>query len=1004
VDTADLLRRLVTLPDLRRLVRALGHATTWQELPREALPVAVEAAAVVGSAGSFDWLAVLAGPPAARRLSSALAGRGRLAGVLALDPATGRLSIAVTLDRTAMSVITCHAPSAADLERLRRLRAASSSEGAAFAVRAVEIVESEDVGRRFFHAFRATLDGMTDGVSGPARAEDRRSLALIQLTRVLFLYFVQAKGWLDGRPDFLRRAVDETLAARRRLHRDLFRPLFFGTLNRRPADRGRARAFGRIPFLNGGLFEPHPLERAWHGEIPDRCWRDAFDRLFERFHFTVEEGGDAGRIAPDMLGRVFEGVMAPDDRRASGAFYTPAALVARLVEEGLVALVTERLGVPPDQARRLLDGRDPCLTVLLRDIAVLDPAVGSGAFLLAALERLADLRHREAAPGALRRRILAHNLFGVDRNPMAVRLAELRLWLAVIAEERVPDPEAVLPLPNLDGVVRQGDSLLDPAASLARLGGRPTRSAGELRTLRRAFIATSGPGKRDLLRALRRTELRAFEECLEQAQRRLEAEVTECLLAARTPTLFGERRGLDAELRRRLRELRARMAEARRLHRRMRQEGEVGWFSYECHFGDVLARGGFDLIAGNPPWVRAEELPPRMREQLARRFRWWRGTGSGFAHQPDLSLAFVERSVELLGPGGAVVLLLPAKLATAGYARVLRGQLAERCTLHAIADLGDDPNASFEATIYPAALVATKRAPGADHRVRLALGGGPVTEVAQSRFAGGGAWILAAPALLEALEALRADHPRLGDRLTPQLGVKTGANMVFLDPPSGIEPALIRLALRGRDVRSFRSRPSVRLFFPHDRHGAVYPRLPTAAASFVARHDTALRARVDYQDGPPWTLFRVRAALAPHRVVWPDLARQLAAATLSGAGSGETIPLNSCYLVALPDHRSALALTAWLNSSWIRVAARATADLAAGGFARFNARVVAELPLPAAVLGDPALSSLAERGGRGEIIQEELDAVVARHLALSPGVRAVLAAAQDRGGRARGGS
>lgn len=1001
MDSIGLLRQLLTLPDLQHLVRALGHTPAWQELPPEALPVPVDAAAVVGAAGSFEWLGVLAGPPVARRLSVALAGRGRLTGILALDPVAGTLCLAVTVDHTAIAVIPRSAPRAADLERLRRLAAGGPLTGTAFALHAIEVLESEDAGRRFFQVFRATVDTMADALTGPARSADRRALALIQLTRVLFLYFVQAKGWLDGRPDFLRRAVDDTLATRRRLHRDLFRPLFFGTLNRRPAERGRARRFGRIPFLNGGLFEPHPLERAWRGEIPDRCWRDAFDQLFERFHFTVEEGGDGGRIAPDMLGRVFERLMAPDDRRASGAFYTPAALVTRLVDAGLVALVVERLRVTRDEARALLDRRDPCLTPLLRDLTILDPAAGSGAFLLAALERLADLRHTEAPPGELRRRILAHNLFGVDQNPMAVRLAELRLWLAVIAEERVTEPESVLPLPNLDGVVRQGDSLLDPASSLARFGGRPTASAAELRAVRRAFIATSGPGKRDLLRALRRTELRAFEECLEQAQVRLEREVTECLLAARAPTLFGGRRGLDSGLRRRLHELRHRMAEARRLRRRLRQEGEVGWFSYECHFGDVLARGGFDVIAGNPPWVRAEELPPRVREQLARRYRWWRGSGRGFAHQPDLSLAFVERGFELLAPGGALALLLPAKLATAGYARVLRAELGERCTLHAVAELSDDSAAVFDATIYPAALVATKRPPSPGHQVRLALGGALVTEVPQSRFTGGGPWILAAPALLEALECVRGDHPRLGDRLTPQLGVKTGANALFLDPPPSVEPALVRLALRGRDVRPFQARPSVRLFFPHDPTGTVYPRLPASAAGYVARHDAALRARVDYRDGPPWVLFRVRAALAPYRVVWSDLARQLSATALSGAGGAETIPLNSCYLVALPDPRWALALSAWLNSTWIRVAARATADLAASGFARFNARVVAELPLPAAALEDALLVGLAERATRGETIQEELDAVVAEHLALSPGVRAVLAAAQDRGRSAR---
>ena len=99
-------------------------------------------------------------------------------------------------------------------------------------------------------------------------------------------------------------------------------------MNRPAVERTRAtRRFGRIPFLNGGLFEPHPLERRWRADIPNRVWREAFDSLFERFDFTADEAGRPGLVAPDMLGRVFEGVMEPGLRRRSGTFYTPAALV-----------------------------------------------------------------------------------------------------------------------------------------------------------------------------------------------------------------------------------------------------------------------------------------------------------------------------------------------------------------------------------------------------------------------------------------------------------------------------------------------------------------------------------------------------------------------------------------------------------------------------------------------------------------------------------------------------
>ncbi|MFN8648187.1 MAG: N-6 DNA methylase [Gemmatimonadales bacterium] len=996
MDAARLhqLRSAVDLPGLLAPGGGLGAA---RPLPPGALPLPVSEAVEFGLPGRLPWIGVStrAALTGARHLSQALAAQGRLAGVLALDPVGRQLAAALTLERCRGCTIPLEAPGAADRQRLEGIAAIAQSASAplAAALALADLLGTEEAGHRFFRAFQAVADRMADGLSPAPPRGTARTLALVQLTRVLFLYFVQARGWLDGRPDFLRRSVDDTLAARRSLHRDLFRPLFFGTLNQPPERRRRARRFGRIPFLNGGLFEPHPLERAWRGDVPTACWRDAFDALFERFRFVVAEEEVPGAIAPDMLGRVFEGLMAPDERRGSGAFYTPAPVVRQLLEAALASWVVERTGAAPAEARDRLARADPGLGPDLAALRLLDPAVGSGAFLLGALERLAALRAGEGPPAALRRQILARNLHGVDLNPMAVRLTELRLWLAVIAVEPTGPDAAVAPLPNLDGLIRQGDSLLDPAGFLARLGARPERSAPELRRLREAFVGASGPDKRALLARLRQAEVRALAECLQLAGASLEAGITDCLLAARAPTLFGGRRGLDPPLRRELRRRRAELAQVRRLGRRLAREGEVPWFSYEVHFGDVLARGGFDLVVGNPPWVRAEELAPGTRAALDARYRWWRARGPGFAHQPDLALAFVERGIELLAPGGVLALLLPAKLATAGYAGTMRRALAEQCTLHTLADLTRDPAAAFDATAYPLALVAARRPASPGHRVQLALRPAAGAAWPQDRLRASGPWIIADPALLEALAVLQGQHPRLAERFPPQLGVKTGANAVFLDPPPGLEPVVLRRALRGRDLAPFRHGPGVPLFFPYDATGRPFTRLPDGAARYLRPHEAVLRARVDYEGGPPWSLFRVRPALAPHRVVWPDLARALAAVALGGPASGGLVPLNTCYVVAVPDRRTALTLTAWLNCTWLRAAARAAADVAASGFARFNARVVGGLPLPASVLSDARLAALAERGARGDPVQEALDDLAAAHLALPATARALLARA-----------
>jgi len=542
VQLADLLKGIRSLEDLPALTAALGHEPLWDQVPGGGEP-----AVVVGRAGEFPWYAV-SGPRAeqsARALARRMAGRGRLCGVLGLDPAARRLTLAASLDGAARLALDLDWPSPSALASLRRLSGQGSSGIAAYAAQVADALGGEAVGQRFFREFRATLEGMAAGLPGPLPQADRHALALLQLTRVLFLYFVQAKGWLAGNGRFLADAVDHCLARKRRVHRDLLRPLFFGTLNRPLAERGRAaNAFGPIPFLNGGLFEPHPLERKFRGDITNDLWREAFDRLLERFHFTVAEGERDG-IAPDMLGRVFEGVMAPDERRASGTYYTPAALVEGMLGIGLGALIADRLGCSQAEADRRLADRDDVARRAIRGLRILDPAVGSGAFLLGALDRLSSLSTANGSTAATRRRILRRNLFGVDRNGAAVRLTELRLWLAVIADDHTERPDAVSPLPNLDCLIRQGDSLFDPATSGLR--AHPDRArTSELAALRRAVVTATGSEKHRILRRLAKAEVGIAEQSLVATEGSLRDAIAECLRSARSADLFGARRGLDA--------------------------------------------------------------------------------------------------------------------------------------------------------------------------------------------------------------------------------------------------------------------------------------------------------------------------------------------------------------------------------------------------------------------------------------------------------------------------
>jgi len=983
----SLLHSTHQLEDLPRLVSALGYDAVWAELPDQGLIQGP--AAIVGRRGDFTWYAVgSAANGTAAKAARALAARGHPAAVFGLDESVRRLTIAAQ-DAPPLE-LSLDAPDPLGLARLSRCTALPHEAALAAAFRIAEALSGRQVDQRFFAGFQQTLQSVTASLPPRVPLADRHGLALLQLTRVLFLYFVEAKGWLAGRPRFLREEVDRCLSARRSLHRDLLQPLFFGTLNRPFAERGAlARRFGAVPFLNGGLFEPHALERRWSARVPTSVLRDAFDSLFERFHFTLAVSSGES-IAPDMLGRVFERVMEPGERHATGSYYTPAALVDAVLRDTLATWLAQRRGDQWPVARRSIDEPDAGTRRELAAIRLLDPAVGSGAFLLGALRLLAG----PGAPGvrtAVRlRRILATSLFGVDRNAAAVRLAELRLWLEVVAADPGERPSDVAPLPNLDALVRQGDSLLDPAFGLP-LPPPGARQGAALAELRRSVVNSAGAAKRPAVAALLKAERGIAAGALEGAVGSLDRSIAELLDLARSPTLFGSRHGLGGPALARLAELRAQRRRARERLRSLERTAEIPWFHYPTHFADVFARGGFDIVVGNPPWVRAEALAPEQRRYLAERFKWFRGVCGnqpGYRHQPDLAVAFLERALELLAPRGVVALLLPAKLATAGYATAARAELSRRTSIAVAADLRGDPRAGFEATVYPMALIAALAPPPEGHRVRLSLGAAR-TAVPQ-RSLGAGAWTLVPDAARQVLERLRQSFPPIGERFTCHLGVKTGLNRVFLDPEDPIESDLMRWAVRGRDVRAFGVRTVRRLLWPCDGRGGALASLPPLAAGYLARHAGSLLNRADHAGGKPWTLFRTGPASIPNRVVWSDLARRLEAAPLIGKCGAELIPLNSCYLIPARGAATAVRLAAWLNCTWCRVLAAAIADPASGGFFRFNARVVSALPCPPELPEHTGLLDLGRLGLNGELTQESLDDCCADLLALSPDERAAL--------------
>ena len=908
-----------------------------------------------------------------------------------------------------------------------------------------EILGRDALSHRFYRALERGIVALGEGARGRADEESRRELALLTTSRLLFLSFLQGKGWLDGDADFLARRVDAQLSRGGDLHRRLFEPLFFGTLNTRPSRRAAAaRAFGRVPFLNGGLFARSPLEcRHRTLRFRDEEVAALFDEVLTRYRFTAREERpewSEAAIDPEMLGRAFESLMASRERRDSGAYYTPQALVARVsdaaIDEALASAgVTSgarealRAGVPlpADEA--------PPVREALLQLRILDPACGTGAFLVHILERLASylqLSGDDRPTPRLRRSLLTGAVFGVDVNPTAVWLCELRLWLSVVIDIPTTDPADVPPLPNLDRNVRVGDALAGGA-----LGAAPrvahAASCSSVGALRAAYSRATGARKRTLARRLDSAERR---EAIDDADRRV-AQLTEerlpLVAAARGRDLFGGRRGALGGERRRLDELRA-LLRSIRSHRAALARGGALPFRFASHFADVAAAGGFGVVVGNPPWVRLHRIPADRREALRREFRvfrdaaWKRGAddaaaGTGFAAQVDLAALFTERGLELLRGGGVLAFLLPIKLWRSLAGGGVRRLLGEH-DLAVLEDWSEAPSA-FDAAVYPSLVVARRRggARGAvPHAVRA-----PATPVRVSLHrrdlaiswcvapgdialddSPGAPWLLLPPEARAAFARLAAAGPPLAESGLgrPTLGVKSGCNAAFLVHESSrargdvtgeegrtgiVEPALLRPVLRGQAVRRWSAAPNdERIVWTHDDAGRALRVLPPLAARWLAPWHADLARRADARSGQAWwALFRVEGASCKRpRVVWSDLGRGPRACVLV-AGSG-WIPLNSCYVLPCRDDADAAAFAALLNSPLAAGWLDAVAEPARGGFRRYLGWTVARLPIPSDwARARDILAPLGRSGVAGETVSDAdlLDAAIAAYRVRASAVR-----------------
>jgi hypothetical protein len=481
-----------------------------------------------------------------------------------------------------------------------------------------------------------------------------------------------------------------------------------------------------------------------------------------------------------------------------------------------------------------------------------------------------------------------------------------------------------------------------------------------------------------------REERGAAIDVLRRDRARLTARRKEMLIAVRGHDLFGERHHPDRDAQTYLSDLRSRIRDATRQEMKLR-DGAALPFSFAAHFSDVAATGGFDLVIGNPPWVRIHQIADSSKERLRREFEVYRnaawqtgaaaaGAGRGFAAQVDMAALFVERSCGLLGPSATMALLLPSKLWRSLAGGGVRQLLMERTDLVDLEDLSES-RSSFEAAVYPSLLVCRKKAETAGDTPRsLAASVRLRDRVVSWRCAPpalalddtpGSPWLLLPGPAREAFDRLRdAGIPFAQSRFgRPLLGVKTGCNEAFVVRLDEIDGQVAQISSAGRTGQIEREmlRPLVRgetlapwsivgpreyLVWPHCDDSQPLRSLPPLARRWLFSFRDALHNRTDLHGRMPWwTLFRTESAsVASPRVIWADFG--LAPRAIAVEPGNPIVALNSCYVATCETMTDAHALATLLNgplaSAWLNT----IAEPARGGYRRYLGWTMSLLPLP----------------------------------------------------------
>ncbi|MXV77292.1 hypothetical protein F4001_02975, partial [Candidatus Poribacteria bacterium] len=622
------------------------------------------------------------------------------------------------------------------------------------------------------------------------------------ITRLLFIWFIKEKGLvadeLFSKAQIQDLLTEDDFDSGDSYYRAVLQNLFFATLNTEiderkfskegnPNHRNFSRyrynkqmrdpdrllkLFAKTPFINGGLFDCLDSFKATkfggyridcfsdvHYDllsIPNRLFFDAQQGLIpllEHYKFTVEENTPIDQevaLDPELLGRVFENLLAainPETgetaRKMTGSYYTPRAIVDYMVEEALVATLSqkcqptdtndvawdERLRYLFDYAKMFDDASewfDDCETdaivKTISELKILDPAVGSGAFPMGMLHKL-TLALRRLDPDntrweALQKQLagkratdafntqdqqerndelteisdtferyrdsdfgrklylIQNSIFGVDIQPIACQIAKLRFFISLAIEQR-PDSGAgnfgIKPLPNLETRFVAADTLtlIGLKVQTTLRSDRAVKLEGKLHRNRERYF-----------HAKTRNQKRKCKEEEQRIRRNIIAELTQFGLPEDDARKIAEWDIYD-------------------------QNDSADWFDPNWMFG---VTDGFDVVIGNPPYVRQEKIK-HLKPTFKKRYSCYTGTA-------DLYVYFYERGLQLLNANGIHTFICSNSWLDVNYGAPLQKHLLEN-TASAVICHSEAQREFGSADINTIVSIIRNGTPDADSHIRF---------------------------------------------------------------------------------------------------------------------------------------------------------------------------------------------------------------------------------------------------------------------------------------------